>query len=75
MSEDFVTIDKIKEMFAKATGDKMIEVTEDEYQHLLKEAVKKKHKIIKDEESFSLVFDNLTIKVVSETEEGDDEDW
>ena len=32
--EDLVNIDKIKEIFAKATGEKMIEVTADEYQAL-----------------------------------------
>lgn len=75
MSEDFVDIEKIKEIFGKSTGEKMIEVTNDEYHNLLKEAVRKKLNVIKEEESFNLILENLTIKIVCETEEGDDETW
>lgn len=75
MSEDFVNIEKIKDIFAKATGEKMIEVTDDEYHSLLKEAISKKLNIIKEEESFNLILEDLTIKIVCETEEGDDEAW
>lgn len=76
MNDDAVNIDKIKEMFAKSSGEKMIEVTEGEYEQLLKEAVQKKLKLQKDEGSFTLIMDHLSIKIVSADDEEDDgEDW
>lgn len=72
--EEAVNIDQIKKIFAKATGEKMIEVTQDEYDALLSEAKKKKLNIIKEDAHFSLVLEGLTIKIVCESEE-DEDDW
>lgn len=74
MSEEEVSIDQIKKIFANATGEKKIEVTEGEFDALLGEAQKKKLKIIKGDDSFSLLLENLTIKIVCEDEEDDFED-
>jgi exonuclease I len=72
-----VSIDQIKKIFAKASGEKKIEVTNDEYDTLLNEAKKKKLSIVKEDESFNLVLEGLTIKIVRETEddEADEDDW
>lgn len=75
--DEAVSIDQIKKIFAKATGEKMIEVTNDEYDTLLSEAKKKKLHIVKEDESFKLVLEGLTIKIVRETEDDelDEDDW
>lgn len=72
--DEAVSIDQIKKIFAKATGEKMIEVTNDEYETLLSEAKKKKLNIVQEDESFKLVLEGLTIKIVRETED-DEDDW
>ena len=72
--EESVSIDQIKQIFAKATGEKMIEVTTDEYEMLLSEAKSKKLNIVKGDESFNLILPDLTIKIVCENEENE-EDW
>ena len=72
--EEAVNIEQIKKIFANATGEKMIEVTQDEYDALLSEAKKKKLTIVKADASFSLFLEGLTIKIVCETEE-DEDDW
>lgn len=72
MQENEVNIQKLKEIFADAEGERTIEVTEGEYQSLLTEAVVGKLNIEKSAESFTLKLPHVSIKIVYEIE--DDED-
>lgn len=74
MEEDLISIEKIIEMFQSASGKKMIEVTEKEYDKVMKEAVKKGYKIQKEDNSFSFLVGALLIKIVCEIDEDEDDD-
>ena len=69
MEDDSVSIDKLKAIFACASGERTIEVTEEEYQKILIEAAKKKIDIEKEDESFSLKLDNLTLKITCDNDD------
>ena len=74
MEDESVNIDKLKSIFASASGERTIEVTEDEYQKILMEAAKKKIAVEKEDESFTLKFDNLNLKITCDYDEDEDED-
>lgn len=67
--EDEFNVDKLKAIFSTATGERTIEVTEDEYQKVLAEAVAKKLKIEEDEDSFTLKLDHVSIKITTDYDE------
>ena len=67
--EDEFNVDKLKAIFSNATGERTIEVTEDEYQNILAEAVAKKLKIEEDEDSFTLKLDHVNIKITTDYDE------
>lgn len=71
MDENQFNIKKLKEIFADAEGERTIEVTEDEYQGLLTEALVAKMDVKKEDDSFTLKLPDLSIKIVYEL---DDED-
>ena len=71
MDEGQFSIQKLKEIFADAEGERTIEVTEDEYQALLTEAMVNKMNVIKGEDHFVLKLPNLSIKIVYELDDDD----
>lgn len=74
MQDDLINIEKLKSIFASATGERTIEVTEDEYQALLDEATESGLKVKKEADSFQLVLGALTIKITCDYDEDLDED-
>lgn len=74
MTDESVNIEKIKEIFANATGERVIEVTQNEYQSLLKEATAKKLNLKKEDESFTLIQDELSIKIVCDPDDEDEDE-
>lgn len=73
MKDDSISIDKLKEIFAMSTGERTIEVTEDEYDSLYSEAKKKDLVLNKKDDRFNLKLGNLSLTILKEIEE-DDED-
>lgn len=71
MDENQFNIEKLKEIFKDAEGERTIEVTEDEYQALLTEAMVAKMDVEKAQEHFTLKFPHLTIKIVCELDDDD----
>lgn len=71
MDENQFNIQKLKEIFTGAEGERTIEVTEDEYQSLLTEAMVAKMDVLKGEDHFVLKLENLSIKIVYELEDDD----
>lgn len=67
--EDEFNIDKLKTIFASATGERTIEVTEEEYEKVLSEAVAKKLPVEEDEDSFTLKLGHLSIKITTDYDE------
>lgn len=74
MTDESVNIEKIKEIFANATGERVIEVTQNEYQSLLKEATAKKLNLKKEDESFTLIQEDLSIKIVCDPDDEDEDE-
>ena len=73
MEDESINIEKLKSIFGLATGERTIEVTEGEYKKILDEATKKKLKVIKESDSFSLLLGELTIKITCDYDDEDDE--
>jgi hypothetical protein len=71
MDENQFNIQKLKEIFADAEGERTIEVTEDEYQALLTEALVAKMDVKKEADHFLIQFPELTVKIVCELEDED----
>ncbi len=71
MDEGQFNIQKLKEIFADAEGERTIEVTEDEYQALLTEAMVNKMNVTKGDDHFVLNLPNVKIKIVFELEDDD----
>lgn len=69
MDENQFNIQKLKEIFKDAEGERTIEVTEDEYQALLTEAMVAKLDVKKEDDHFILKFPELCIKIVYELED------
>lgn len=69
MDENQFNIQKLKEIFKDAEGERTIEVTEDEYQALLTEAMVAKLDVKKEDDHFILKFPELSIKIVYELED------
>lgn len=74
MQDDLINIAKLKSIFASATGERTIEVTEDEYQALLNEALESGLEVKKQADNFILVFGALTITITCDYDEDLDED-
>lgn len=74
MQDDLINIEKLKAIFAQASGERTIEVTEDEYQSLLKEAKKSALPVKELEDSFLLTLGELNIKITCEYEEDFDDE-
>lgn len=74
MQDDQINIEKLKSIFASATGERTIEVTEEEYEALLNEAQKSGLEVKKMEDHFLLVLGALTIKITCDYDEDLDED-
>jgi hypothetical protein len=74
MKDEPISIDKLKEIFAMSTGERTIEVTEGEYKSLYREAQKKGLVVNKKEDRFGLKLGNLSLTILTEIEEDDDED-
>ena len=73
--EDEFNLEKIKTLFAHATGERTIEVTDEEFEKLYQEALKKGFKVHKSAEHFTLKMGDLNIKITCEFDEDlDDED-
>lgn len=74
MQDDLINIEKLKSIFASATGERTIEVTEDEYEALLNEAQESGLEVKKQEGSFLLVLGVLRITITCDYDEDLDED-
>ncbi len=74
MQDDLINIEKLKSIFASAAGERTIEVTEDEYQALLSEALESGLEVKKEADCFLLVLGALTIKITCDYDEDLDED-
>lgn len=74
MEDESINIEKLKSIFGLGTGERTIEVTEGEYKKILDEAMKKKLKVIKESDSFSLLLGELTIKITCDYDEDDEFD-
>lgn len=74
MQDEVINIEKLKSIFASSTGERTIEVTEDEYQALLNEALESGLEVRKEADNFLLVLGPLTIRITCDYDEDLDED-
>jgi hypothetical protein len=73
--EDEFNLEKIKTLFAHASGERTIEVTDQEFEKLYQEALEKGFKVNKESEHFTLQMGDLNIKITCEFDEDfEDED-
>lgn len=74
MQDELISIEKLKEIFAEASGERVIEVTEQEYGALLKEAREKNMEVTEESDHFILKLGTLSVRITCDYDEEEDED-
>jgi hypothetical protein len=77
MNDEQINLEKIKQIFSYSTGERTIEVTEEEYRDLLTEAKSKGLSVQESNDSFTIRLGELEVKIVcdfDDEEELDEED-